>query len=73
MKLPTSETQRNIGSVTWFLDPKLFEEVPGRRIYSTQEMWLPIKDITVTPTKDTKMNVSLNLLVALNRNSNNFT
>jgi hypothetical protein len=61
LKLPTCETQRNIGSVTWFLDPKAFEEIPGRRIYSTQEMWLPIKDITITPVKDTKLNVSLDL------------
>lgn len=47
-KLTTSESQRNLGSVTYFLDPKSFKEVCKGRLYGTEEMWLPIKDITVT-------------------------
>lgn len=48
-KLTASEMQRNIGAVTFFLDPKTFEENQKSRSYSTNEMWLPIKDITVAP------------------------
>ncbi|KAL1404599.1 hypothetical protein pipiens_001714 [Culex pipiens pipiens] len=47
-KLTTSESQRNLGSVTYFLDPKAFKEVCKGRLFQTEEMWLPIKDITVT-------------------------
>lgn len=47
-KLTTSESQRNLGSVTYFLDPKAFKELCKGRLFQTEEMWLPIKDITVT-------------------------
>jgi hypothetical protein len=56
-KLTTSETQRNIGSVTFFLDPKQFEENFKNKSHSTAEMWLPIRDITVAP--NVKLSVSL--------------
>ncbi|CAG9804657.1 unnamed protein product [Chironomus riparius] len=55
-KLTTSETQRNIGSVTFFLDPKVFEENAKSRSFFTNEMWLPIKDITVP--SNAKLSVS---------------
>lgn len=53
-KLTTSESQRNIGSVTYFLDPKAFQELCRGRLYQTEEMWLPIKDITVTQPAETR-------------------
>lgn len=46
-KLTTSESQRNIGVVTYFLSPKDFEENVRSKTFSTEEMWLPIRDITV--------------------------
>ena len=46
-KLTTSESQRNIGVVTYFLSPKDFEENLRSKTFSTEEMWLPIRDITV--------------------------
>lgn len=46
-KLTTSESQRNIGVVTYFLSPKDFEENIRSKSFSTEEMWLPIRDITV--------------------------
>ncbi|XP_035791237.1 uncharacterized protein LOC118466270 isoform X2 [Anopheles albimanus] len=61
-KLTTSESQRNLGSVTYFLEPKCFQAAGTRnrqQIYSTEELWLPIKDITVTqPPLDSRMNVT---------------
>ncbi|XP_049547109.1 uncharacterized protein LOC125958047 isoform X1 [Anopheles darlingi] len=61
-KLTTSESQRNLGSVTYFLEPKCFNAGGTRnrqQIYSTEELWLPIKDITVTqPPLDSRMNVT---------------
>ena len=62
-KLTTSETQRNIGSVTFFLDPKVFEENAKSRSFFTNEMWLPIKDITVP--SNAKLSVSLVHLTSL--------
>ncbi|XP_055534508.1 uncharacterized protein LOC129723990 [Wyeomyia smithii] len=56
-KLTTSESQRNIGSVTYFLEPKAFKEVCKGRLFSTQEMWLPIKDITVTQPAESRVTV----------------
>lgn len=56
-KLTTSESQRNIGSVTYFLDPKAFQELCRGRLYQTEEMWLPIKDITVTQPAETRVAV----------------
>lgn len=60
MKLTTSETRRNIGSVTCFLDPKLFDENLRTGNFGTDEIWLPIKDITVTPSASANMSVSSN-------------
>ncbi|KAG5681020.1 hypothetical protein PVAND_010486 [Polypedilum vanderplanki] len=48
-KMAASETQRNIGAVTLFLDPKTFEENIKNKTYETNEMWLPIRDISVAP------------------------
>lgn len=59
MKLTTSETRRNIGSMTCFLDPKMFEENLRSKTFVTDEFWLPIKDITVTPTPGTSSNMSV--------------
>lgn len=52
ISMTTTEQRRNIGSVTYFLDPKLFEENSKNKLYSTRELWLPIKDITVTSTSN---------------------
>lgn len=57
ISLTTTEMRRNIGSVTYFLDPKLFEENPKTRTYNTRELWLPIKDITVTATSAASVSV----------------
>uniref|UniRef100_A0A182SQQ1 Uncharacterized protein n=1 Tax=Anopheles maculatus TaxID=74869 RepID=A0A182SQQ1_9DIPT len=62
-RLTTSESQRNIGSVTYFLDPKCFISTgePGSRrhphIFTTEELWLPIKDITITPSAESRITV----------------
>lgn len=55
-KLTVSESQRNIGAVTFFLDPKHFEENLKSKTFTTNEMWLPIRDITVAP--NAKLSVS---------------
>lgn len=55
-RLTASETQRNIGSVTFFLDAKQFEENSRTKSFSTTELWLPIRDITITP--NAKLSVS---------------
>ncbi|KAL5290870.1 hypothetical protein ACFFRR_010329 [Megaselia abdita] len=46
-----SEAKRNLGSVTCYLEPKLFKRNLRNNSYATDELWLPIKDITTTPTK----------------------
>ncbi|XP_052894071.1 uncharacterized protein LOC128301561 [Anopheles moucheti] len=61
-RLTTSESQRNIGSVTYFLDPKSFNagETGSRKhsfVFSTEELWLPIKDITITPSAESRITV----------------
>ncbi|XP_050074496.1 uncharacterized protein LOC126562116 [Anopheles maculipalpis] len=62
-RLTTSESQRNIGSVTYFLDPKCFinaAETGSRKhpnVFTTEELWLPIKDITITPTAESRITV----------------
>lgn len=58
MKLTTSETRRNIGSVTCFLDPKIFTENLRTLNYTTEEIWMPIKDITVTPSQSSTVSVT---------------
>jgi hypothetical protein len=55
--LTRSESQRNIGSVTYFLDPKIFEENLKAKTFSTDEFWLPIKDITVTSEKKASVSI----------------
>lgn len=65
ISMTTSEMRRNIGSVTYFLDPKIFEENSKTRMFGTREMWLPIKDITVTPTSTATISVSNNKLFGL--------
>ncbi|XP_030385537.1 uncharacterized protein LOC115632498 isoform X2 [Scaptodrosophila lebanonensis] len=49
--LTISEARRNIGSVTCYLEPKLFKRNTRNGCYSTEELWLPIKDITTTVSK----------------------
>uniref|UniRef100_A0A182N8A7 C2 domain-containing protein n=1 Tax=Anopheles dirus TaxID=7168 RepID=A0A182N8A7_9DIPT len=61
-RLTTSESQRNIGSVTYFLDPKCFTggETGSRKpsnVFTTEELWLPIKDITVTQPAESRITV----------------
>uniref|UniRef100_A0A1B0CZH5 Uncharacterized protein n=1 Tax=Phlebotomus papatasi TaxID=29031 RepID=A0A1B0CZH5_PHLPP len=56
LKLTKSESRRNIGSVTCFLDPKIFTENTRTGVFQSDEFWLPIKDITVTPTNSTLTN-----------------
>lgn len=60
-KLTTSESQRNIGVVTYFLNPKEFEENTKSKTFSTEEMWLPIRDITIAP--NAKLSVKLLLKI----------
>lgn len=48
MQLTCSEQRRNIGSVTCFLDPRMFEENVRTGAFGTEEMWLQLKDITTT-------------------------
>ncbi|XP_034106456.1 uncharacterized protein LOC117569418 isoform X1 [Drosophila albomicans] len=54
--LTISESRRNIGSVTCYLEPKLFKRNPRNGTYTTEELWLPIKDITTTVSKATPNN-----------------
>ncbi|KAH8397495.1 hypothetical protein KR222_008323 [Zaprionus bogoriensis] len=51
--LTISESRRNIGSVTCYLEPKLFKRNARTGSYATEELWLPIKDITTTVLKTT--------------------
>ncbi|KAG4076574.1 hypothetical protein HA402_002737 [Bradysia odoriphaga] len=60
MKLTTSETRRNVGSVTYFLDPKIFDENRRNGNYETDEFWLPIKDISVSSTAQSTSVASVN-------------
>ncbi|BFF98801.1 uncharacterized protein DMAD_06858 [Drosophila madeirensis] len=54
--LTISESRRNIGSVTCYLEPKLFKRNARTGCYSSEELWLPIKDITTTVSKTTSNN-----------------
>lgn len=63
MQLTTSETRRNIGSVTCFLDPKMFEENIRSSNFATEEVWMPIKDITVTPSSSSTIS-SVSIITA---------
>ncbi|KAH8380402.1 hypothetical protein KR009_010510 [Drosophila setifemur] len=57
--LTISESRRNIGSVTCYLEPKLFQRNSRTGCYSTEELWLPIKDITTTVAKSSPSNNNL--------------
>ncbi|XP_016978089.1 uncharacterized protein LOC108043792 isoform X2 [Drosophila rhopaloa] len=57
--LTISESRRNIGSVTCYLESKLFERNSRTGCYSTEELWLPIKDITTTVAKSSPSNNNL--------------
>ncbi|KAH8257406.1 hypothetical protein KR038_008550 [Drosophila bunnanda] len=57
--LTISESRRNIGSVTCYLESKLFERNSRTGWYSTEELWLPIKDITTTVAKSSPSNNNL--------------
>ncbi|KAH8369802.1 hypothetical protein KR093_000994 [Drosophila rubida] len=54
--LTISESRRNIGSVTCYLEPKLFKRNSRSGSYTSEELWLPIKDITTTVSKATPNN-----------------
>ncbi|KAH8307318.1 hypothetical protein KR044_009964 [Drosophila immigrans] len=60
--LTISESRRNIGSVTCYLEPKLFKRNSRNGTYATEELWLPIKDITTTVSKTTPNNNNNNYL-----------
>ncbi|XP_068142052.1 LOW QUALITY PROTEIN: uncharacterized protein [Drosophila tropicalis] len=59
--LTISESRRNIGSVTCYLEPKLFKRNTRNGSYATEELWLPIKDITTTVSKSSPSNNNNNL------------
>lgn len=44
------------GSVTCYLEPKLFKRNSRTGSYASEELWLPIKDITTTVLKTTPNN-----------------
>ncbi|XP_055915274.1 uncharacterized protein LOC129948340 [Eupeodes corollae] len=52
VQLTSSEAKRNIGSVTCYLEPKVFKRNTRTGQFCTDELWLPIKDITTTVLKD---------------------
>ncbi|XP_037927229.1 uncharacterized protein LOC119690271 isoform X2 [Teleopsis dalmanni] len=56
--LTISESRRNLGSVTCYLEPKLFTRNPRNGQYTTEELWLPIKDITTTVVKRANNNLA---------------
>lgn len=51
--LTKSEARRNIGSMTCYLNPKIFVENPRTGHYCTEELWMPVKDITVSGNTNT--------------------
>ncbi|XP_023305925.2 uncharacterized protein LOC111687690 isoform X1 [Lucilia cuprina] len=56
--LTISESRRNLGSVTCYLQPKLFKR-NSRGMFATEELWMPIKDINTTvkkPSNDSNNN-----------------
>jgi len=47
-----TESRRNIGSVTCYLEPKIFKKSSKNNYqYLTEELWYPIKDLTISPIK----------------------
>lgn len=55
----TGESNRNIGSVTWVLDPKLFTENPKTGNWITEELWLPIKEFSNQTVGESRVHSSL--------------
>lgn len=55
--LTPSESERNLGSVTWFIDPKAFIECAKTGHYSTEEMWLPVKELAVRHSAESRVSV----------------
>lgn len=56
--LTTSESQRNIGSVTWAVEPKMFIEEAKADHYITDEMWKSIKELTIKHVTESRISVS---------------
>lgn len=56
--LTASESKRNVGTVTCFLDPKIFKENTRTGQFYTDELWLPMKDLTATPVKSSNITTS---------------
>ncbi|XP_073844001.1 uncharacterized protein isoform X2 [Musca autumnalis] len=48
--LTISESRRNLGAVTCYLQPKLFKR-NSRGVFASEELWMPIKDINTTVKK----------------------
>ncbi|XP_013112501.2 uncharacterized protein LOC106090754 [Stomoxys calcitrans] len=48
--LTISESRRNLGAVTCYLQPKLFKR-NARGVFASEELWMPIKDINTTVKK----------------------
>jgi hypothetical protein len=75
-KLTASEMQRNIGSVTFFLKPNTFEENIKSRTYFTNELWLPIKDITCATSAKlsvSRIKLNLNFIKKIFKSNENFS
>jgi len=49
--LTNSESNRNLGSVTYFLDPKIFTKDKNGN-YMVDETWVPIKELGVDPKRE---------------------
>ncbi|XP_058974369.1 uncharacterized protein LOC131800710 [Musca domestica] len=56
--LTISESRRNLGAVTCYLQPKLFKR-NSRGVFATEELWMPIKDINTTVKKPNDNNNNL--------------
>uniref|UniRef100_A0A336LHV0 CSON014446 protein n=1 Tax=Culicoides sonorensis TaxID=179676 RepID=A0A336LHV0_CULSO len=55
--LTASESQRNIGSVTWSIEPKLFVGDAKKDHFVTEEMWKSIKELTINHVNESRMSV----------------
>ncbi|XP_061397949.1 uncharacterized protein LOC133333673 [Musca vetustissima] len=56
--LTISESRRNLGAVTCYLQPKLFKR-NSRGVFASEELWMPIKDINTTIKKPNDNNNNL--------------
>lgn len=52
--LTNSESNRNLGSVTYFLDPKLFTKDKNGN-YSIEETWLPVRELSVARSENSAL------------------